>query len=110
MAVLAGFAGAGGLAWLVLLAVIVASAALLLEAVGRVVDGTEDRGAVVTSGAALVLFVAATALRSPRLAICPLVLLAIGEVASASARRELPEPYARRDLPEAPASTVSRAA
>ena len=65
----AALAGAGGLASILLLAAIVASAVRLLDTVGAAAVGRSDRFPVVTSAAAVGCLVVASATHLPLLAL-----------------------------------------
>jgi hypothetical protein len=69
VAVVAALAGAGGLASILLLAAIVAASVRLLDAVGTAAVGRSDRFPVVTSVAAVVCLVVASATHLPMLAL-----------------------------------------
>jgi len=69
VAVVAALAGAGGLASILLLAAIVAASVRLLDAVGTAAVGRSDRFPVITSAAAVVCLVVASATHLPMLAL-----------------------------------------
>ena len=65
-----GAAGAGAIAFDLLLVAVVVGAVAGLEAVAAVVDGERSRTSAVLSGLALLSLVAAGATRTPELALC----------------------------------------
>jgi hypothetical protein len=103
--VLASVAGAGGLASLVLLTVIVAAAVRLLVAVGDAAEGRTSRVPAAAAAAGLVWVVAAGAAHLPLLVVGLLVCAGIELLAGSSGRPDA----AAEPLELAPAS-LSRAA
>ena len=100
VAVLATLGGVDGLATIVLLAAIVATAVRLLEAVGRVAVERSDRSPVVLSAAALVLLLVGSAARVPLLALAALACFGLDRLLEA-------EVAEAGDVPEAPASRAA---
>jgi hypothetical protein len=112
-ALLAGVAGAGGLASLLLLCAVVSGAAAVVCAVEREAVGAADRLPVATAAATLAVVLAAAATHAPTVVLCVLVPASVDALAGLRGRRADPVPSrpALQDLAaEIADPEVSRAA